>query len=248
MTDIAVSPLPGPDDLPLTEGRPYQNEPFGQTLSGPSPGDLHPMTRLRALDAQRALLRPLAFLSRREAQALQELVVAPRVTSDAMVAALQQLLNTGENPPGSNCNAITQRCGIGCVAWCDEGWWTALFNAGFQSAGHIFVPGVQTDYWFGDAYVPDTMRHFQVANSFSKTPVAGAGEIHYWSGVNNPGDSHIAGWVKPYVGTGTHLNIESNHNNVCEYVKRRDDDPTIMGYCIPPFVQPSSPSWPYEVD
>lgn len=167
-------------------------------------------------------------------------MTAPDRTPERVVEELQKLLGTGESPAGSNCNWITARFGLGCVAWCDEGWWTALFNAGFNDGhGHIDMPGVHTDYALGDAYVPSTLRHFQAARRLSRTPVAGAGEIHYWGG--GEGNSHVAGYIKDY-GDGTHLNIECNHNNVCEYVRRSNSDPTIMGYCIPVYISAPTPT------
>jgi hypothetical protein len=251
VSDISLKELPGPDDLPLTEGRPDQTEPPEHPLGGPHPDEVKPADRQAAAARQWDLLRPLRLLTPEERHFLYLTRPAPQVSSEAVVAALQGLLGMGENPPGSNCNAITARCGLGCCAWCDEGWHTALFNAGFNDgAGHFLMPGVDTDYWFGDAYVPDTMRHYQVAGRFSKTPVPGAGGIHYWSGPNNPGDSHIEAFIQPYPGTGTHLNIECNHNNVCEYVKRADNDSTLMGYCIPLYsAAPVAPrTWPFEVE
>lgn len=158
--------------------------------------------------------------------------MTPDRTPERVIEEAQKLLGTGESPPGSNCNALTHRAGVGCVAWCDICVWTAWFHAGFQSNGRIDMAGIKTDYWFGDAYVPNTLRHFQAAGRLSRDPVPGAAEVFFWGGGER--NSHIGIFVKSY-GDGTHLNVEGNHNNVCEYVRRPDISSFSRGFCIPPF-------------
>lgn len=235
--------LPDKENLPVTEGPPVQEEPDGQELGGPHPDNVPEDLRRQAESKQLQLLVPLKDLTVPTIRSLGPLTL-PQVGSDQVVTALQALLGTGESPPGSNCNAVTHRAGVGCVAWCDINWWTALFNAGFNAGGHINMPGVATDYWFGDAYVPSTEHHFEAAGRFQSAPVPGSGEIHYWSSkTRNPGDSHIAAYIKDY-GDGTHLNIEGNHNNVCEYVRRPNSDSTRAGYCIPVYSSAPPPPQP----
>lgn len=83
----------------------------------------------------------------------------------AAVQWMRDRLNIGEHPPGSNCNAITAACGLGCVPWCAESVSRAI-NASFGDESKWRVPGVACTYRWGTAYVPLLKQYFDKAGLY----------------------------------------------------------------------------------
>jgi hypothetical protein len=95
-------------------------------------------------------------------------------SADAVVTAMLSFLGIGENPPGSNCNAITRWSGQGCVPWCVEALSKACVDAGFaDEAGNWAMPGIGPRTPRGFASVPDLRRAFESAARYDRSPRRG---------------------------------------------------------------------------
>lgn len=111
---------------------------------------------------------------------------------------LRSHLGTGENPPGSNRNFITEWGRIGNVAWCDICFWASECVA-WDCYDSRRLPDdypIATDYSWGDAYVPSTRHHFRLASRYSKVPTIGAACIFTWNGADEISTLVAEPWVQ----------------------------------------------------
>lgn len=124
-------------------------------------------------------------------------------------------LGTGENPPGSNHNAITEYYGFD-AAWCCMFIWTIFNRSGH---GNIFMNGGKTAYCF------DVMNWYKKRGKFGNTPKVGALIIYGGSG-------HIG--IVENVSGSSFVSIEGN---LSDCVKRSNGPScsTVLGYCYPDY-------------
>lgn len=203
MTDIVRPPPP-----PVDRTRP---EPGSE---GPHP--LFVLSSPPDLDAGPAVYRAPLVAEAAPAPRTVEAVLAFFVTNDGL----------GEYPDGSNDNWITQRCGLGAVAWCVEAQSLALLAGGFGSFDAMVMDiGLPTTYRWGWAYVPTVRRVFADAGRWGTTPVVGALVVMFDNG-------HI-GWCEEDLGDGTILTREGNASNRLGQFRRSLVD--VDGFCTIPY-------------
>ncbi|GAC1364766.1 MAG: hypothetical protein NVSMB32_07640 [Actinomycetota bacterium] len=95
-------------------------------------------------------------------------------SADAVVSAMLGYLGIGEEPPGSNCNAITAWYGQGCVPWSVIALSKACCDAGFRDdAGQWNMPEVRPRSGHGFAWAADLRQAFQAAGRFDSSPRRG---------------------------------------------------------------------------
>ena len=124
-------------------------------------------------------------------------------------------LGTGENPPGSNHNEITQYYGMD-AAWCCMFIW-AIFNK--SGHGNIFMNGGKTAYCF------DVMNWYKARGKFGSSPKVGALVIY-------GGEGHIG--IVESVSGGSFVSIEGNLSDSV----RRSNGPSssqVLGFCYPDY-------------
>jgi hypothetical protein len=155
--------------------------------------------------------------------------------AEQVVTAMQAFLGCGEQPPHSNCNAITAWYGMGCVPWCAEAVSKAFFDAGFHDgAGTWEMPGVTPTSQHGFAWVPAIRSAFQAAGRFDNHPQVGDIFI--------VGDAVHTGLVESVAGDGVVHTIEGNFSDNCLRNRRTT---SITGFCHPPYGDaPSQPRTP----
>lgn len=138
--------------------------------------------------------------------------------SDALTDVLNEArrwLGTGEIPPGSNHNAITEYYGAN-AAWCCMFIWTIFNKSGH---GSIFMNGGKTAYCF------DVMNWYKARGKFGSAPKVGALIIYGGSG-------HIG--IVESVSGGSYVTIEGN---LSDTVKRSNGPScsTVLGFCYPDY-------------
>lgn len=143
-------------------------------------------------------------------------------SSGSESSALEEVLDearswigTGEDPPGSNHNAITEYYGSD-AAWCCMFIWT-IFNR--SGNGNIFMNGGKTAYCF------DVMNWYKSRGKFGSTPKVGALVIY-------GGEGHI-GIVESVSGSRP-VSIEGNLND-CVMRSNGPSCSVVLGYCYPDY-------------
>ncbi len=141
---------------------------------------------------------------------------------EEVLTEARKWLGTGESPPGSNHNAITEYYGMD-AAWCCMFIWTI-----FQKSGHgdLFMNGGKTAYCF------DVMDWYKTRGKFGSTPKEGALVIYGGSG-------HI-GIVESLSG-GSYVSIEGN---LSDSVKRSTGPScsAVLGFCYPDYPETAEAS------
>lgn len=152
---------------------------------------------------------------------------------DALVGAMVAFLGIGEDPPGSNCNAITRWYGQGCIPWAAVAVSKACFDAGFNDgAGHWAMPGIAARTEHGFAWVADLRRAFKAAGRYDASPRRGDIAIV-------GGDRHAC-LVESVHLNGIVRTIEGDYHDDC--VRNARTMASIDGFCHPPVW--GIPRWP----
>jgi len=198
-----------PYDLPVDRGAPKDEEPAGP----------RPTTQ-----------RQVAAASTEKASLLGEAI-------PTAAAALQWYIDNdglSEQPPGSNhVPGVTDRCGLGNVAWCAEAVSVALMAAGFGSIDDftIEIPGLWMRYGWGIAYCPDWVQTFRDAGRWHLSdPQPGDVVLFDWDG---DGWADHVGLVEQDLGDGTVLTREGNADD--RVIQKRRSVQDILGYGRPPY-------------
>ncbi|MFC0598385.1 peptidoglycan-binding protein [Streptomyces palmae] len=143
---------------------------------------------------------------------------------EGMLAQMRKLLGTGENPPGSNRNAITKWYGFS-GPWCD-------MTVSYAAAHSDNLSAVCGKY----AY---TVAHAQAFRSKGRWHygLGGVrpGDIVFfdWSGSRSIGAIDHVGVVEAVHSNGTITTIEGNTSNLCQ--RRRRNSSTVVGYGRPAY-------------
>jgi hypothetical protein len=152
---------------------------------------------------------------------------------DALVGVMVSFIGIGEDPPGSNCNAITRWYGQGCIPWAAAAVSKACFDAGFNDgAGHWAMPGIAARTEHGFAWVADLRRAFQAAGRYDALPRRGDIAIV-------GGDRHAC-LVESVHLHGIVRTIEGDYHDDC--VRNARTMASIDGFCHPPVW--GVPRWP----
>lgn len=163
--------------------------------------------------------------------AVESLTVA---TAEAVLQWFIDNDGLAEQPDGSNhVPGVTDRCGLGNVAWCAEAVSVALMAGGFGSLDGFFLemPGFWTDYRWGWAYCPNIVTAFRDAGRWHLSePLPGDVVLFDWDGDNWA--DHV-GIVEQDLGDGTVLTREGNADNRVGQHRRSALD--ILGYGRPPY-------------
>lgn len=138
---------------------------------------------------------------------------------EEVLTEARKWLGTGEDPPGSNHNAITEYYGMN-AAWCCMFIWTI-----FQKSGHgdLFMNGGKTAYCF------DVMNWYKARGRFGSEPKPGALVIYGGSG-------HIG--IVESVSGGGYVSIEGNLSDTV----KRSSGPScsaVLGFCYPNYPEPA---------
>lgn len=154
----------------------------------------------------------------------------------------------GEDPPGSNCNWITHRFGLGCVAWCAEAVSFALNLAFGGDLDQWQVPGVVATYPNGIAYVPYMRAAFDAAGLYDLDRSTADQPASL-----RPGDVAIlfgeghTGLIEADLGDGTYLTREGNYSDRIGQFRR--SRAVLDGVCHPPYgATPPQPDPPPPAD
>ena len=139
-------------------------------------------------------------------------------TSSALDDVLNEArswIGTGEDPPGSNHNAITEYYGMN-AAWCCMFIWTIFNKSGH---GDLFMGGGKTAYCF------DVMDWYKARGKWGSSPQVGALVIYGGSG-------HIG--IVESVSGSSYVSIEGN---LSDSVKRSNGPScsVVLGFCYPDY-------------
>lgn len=144
-------------------------------------------------------------------------------TSSGSSSALNDVLNearrwlgTGENPPGSNHNAITQYYGMD-AAWCCMFIWTIFSKSGHSN---LFIGGGKT------AWVFDVKDYYEKRGKFGSAPRVGALIIY-----GNDGNSAHIGIVETVNSDGSYVTIEGNYGNMVQRRNGPGQSQPVRGFC-----------------
>ena len=225
-----------PAPIPPTPGFPVFSGPLPPVNDAP-PGD----PAITRGPAPAGFGRPPASFDRPlTARPLAVDVADPQVALDWMRARL----GMGEQPPGSNCNAITRSFGIGCVAWCCETI-SLAWNHAFGDVD-LWQIDIQADYTKGVAYVPNLRVYGQRAGRYSSVPVIGSAGICVFESGEPIGDhvGLVESWVDtagnqrvdtfdPAASDGTVVMLDGNFGN--DLVRVRRSLTLLDGFVVPPF-------------
>ncbi len=151
--------------------------------------------------------------------------------ADAQVALdwLRANLGTGEDPPGSNHNFITEWFGIGDDEWCAMTVSRAL-NEAFGDPDHWQVPGIPRDFIKGIASVESLRRKFHAIHQFDQEPRVGDVAII----IHTPGSfGDHTGMVEEVVGDGTVVTLEGNAGHLLQRMTRGPEE--LAGFGHPPY-------------
>lgn len=197
---------------------------------------LPPVDRRPPSDPDSAGPRPKApeFKIPAATTAAQFLVGERAPTAQAVLRWFIDHDGLSEQPDGSNhVPGVTDRCGLGNVAWCAESASIALMAGGFGDldAFTMQMPDVWTRYGWGWAYCPDIVQAFQDAGRWHlSAPEPGDVVLFDWDGDNWA--DHV-GVVEQDLGDGTVLTREGNADNRVTQKRRSVQD--ILGYGRPPY-------------
>lgn len=228
---MAAPVIPPQPELP-----PVNNEP---------PGDPE---RTRGPDPETASVSfDLAQRQMAVARAPERLMAPARAvpaTAQRALDWLREHLGMGEDPPGSNCNEITRRFGLGCVAWCAE---TASYAINYAFGDvDTWAIDIAADYPNGTAFVPNLRLYFMAAGRYFSTPRIGAAAVCVW-GPGTPIGDHVGlieSWVDlagdqrtdEFVASqsdGTVVMLDGNYGN--DLIRIRRSMSFIDGYGLPPY-------------
>lgn len=143
--------------------------------------------------------------------------------SSGSSSALEDVLNearrwigTGETPPGSNHNAITEYYGMN-AAWCCMYIWTIFNKSGHKN---LFMNGGKTAWCF------DVMDWYKARGKFGNTPRVGALIIY-----GRDGNGGHIGIVETVNSNGTYVTIEGNYGDKVQRRNGPGQSQVVRGFC-----------------
>lgn len=139
--------------------------------------------------------------------------------SDALNDVLNEArrwIGTGENPPGSNHNAITEYYGMD-AAWCCMFMWTIFNKSGH---GNLFMNGGKTAWCF------DVMDWYEARGKFGSAPKVGAMIIY-----GRDGNGGHIGIVESVNSDGSYVTIEGNYGDKVQRRNGPGQSQPVRGFC-----------------
>jgi len=159
-------------------------------------------------------------------------------TADDALAFMRDHVGLGEDPPGSNHNAISAWYGFD-GPWCAMTVSRALCHAGFTSSGDdVDVPGIRSTTAKGWAYVPYLLNDFRDAGRADTDPRPGDLVIFDW---DHDGCADHVGMVERVEADGTFWSYEGNRNDVLQHVHRERS--VVLAFCHPPYDDAPAPAF-----
>jgi peptidoglycan hydrolase-like protein with peptidoglycan-binding domain len=140
-------------------------------------------------------------------------------TPGAVLDRMRSFLGTGEQPAGSNCNAISRWYGLGCVPWCAETVSKAFAEAGAPTIRYALCQTGWNNFTSG--------RWGHVIGRHDAVP-AGAIVFYDWNG---GGWMDHTGMVEVGSPAGASIvTIEGNSGDVCRRARRSRDHVAGFGW------------------